>query len=391
MRAAGAVLMAALAASGCSMGLGEGDFSWVGGEPYRPASRGALRVNWRKSLTRPVRGAYVPIETAVPALDAKHGRVYVGSASKSLYAFSYNGTLLYRIELDARVESEPALDVERDELYLGTERGDLHAFTPSKGLWRWRAETQGAIRQQPLLTDDAIYVVTEADVVEAFARKDGSPLWRYKRDPLDGFAVAGHAGIALHDGRILAAFNDGTVASLDAVDGSVRWERPTSLDVPATEDGLPEYLDVDTTPVVVGDTVYAASFGAGLYALDVQNGSVRWRMEEATGVTGILALPDGHLILASANSGLSRLDPATQERIWNVPNARGSLGQPILVRDYVLVGRSAGSLLSIRIADGSELSRVDAGHGFSALPAVQSRRAFVVSNGGALLALRLNR
>jgi outer membrane protein assembly factor BamB len=227
-------------------------------------------------------------------------------------------------------------------------------------------------------------------VVEAFARASGDVLWRYAREREEGFLMAGHSGLALAEGgRILAAFNDGTVVALDALDGKVRWERPTSLDVPEVEPGRPRYTDVDTTPVVIGNLVYAASFGAGLYALDLNNGSVVMRDPEWTGITGMVGTDDGSLIVISADRGVARIDPHTRAIRWVRVLERGSFGVPELFADMLVLGDSRGSLVALDTESGDEIGRIDAGHGFVARATIHGGRGFVVTNGGVLLALRV--
>ncbi len=375
----------------CGVRFADGDYRWVGGTRAPDRGRGALRVQWSRELTPAKRGAYRPVENAMAAIDAQHGRLYVGAVSGELHAYTLEGQALYRFDLHEPIECEPALDPDKDELYAGTERAELYALKASRGVIRWKAETTGAIRRQPLISGDAVYVVTEEDVVEAFARTDGSVLWRYERERDEGFLVAGHAGLTLLEGgSLVTAFNDGRVVCLDALDGRVKWERDTSLDVPVTDAGRPRYTDVDTTPALVGGTLFVASFGAGLYALDPRNGSVLFRDPDWTGVTGLAAADDGvGLIIVSADLGVAYYQPSTKSARWVRPAQRGSLGVPSVAHGMIVLGESKGSLLAIEQATGDELSRIDAGHGFVAGTAVGAGRAFVVTNGGTLLAMRV--
>ena len=362
----------------------------MGGADLARTGHGALRVTWRKELTPARRGNYRPIENAVAAIDDVHGRVYVGAQSGNLHALGFDGRPLYRFELHESIESEPALDVQADELYVGTERGELYALTPSTGKIRWRVASGGAIRRRPVLYRDAVYVITEEDVVEGRARSDGSVLWSYKRDRSDGFLVAGHAGLSLTpDGRLLTAFSDGTIVALDALDGRAKWERSTAPDAPEAEPGRPQYTDTDATPALVGEHVYAASFGAGLYCLDQRNGSVVWREPEWTGITGLSVADEGALLLVSADRGVARFDVAARRAVWTKPQERGYFGNPEVHDGLVLLGDSKGSLVALDVARGDELGRIDTGHGFVARAAVAAGRGFVLSNGGTLLAMRV--
>jgi outer membrane protein assembly factor BamB len=386
------ILLAGLLASSAvaCAAVGKGDYHWIGGDRTPHPGKGALRVMWRRELTESKRGAYRPVENAIAAIDTEHARIYVGADSGKLHALTFEGRALYRFELDEPIECEPALDVAKDELFVGNERGELYAFKASSGELRYKVQSEGAIRRRPLLLNDAVYVITEEDVIEAFSRADGSVLWRYDRERSEGFLVAGHSGLTLVEGgRLLAAFNDGAVVALDALDGKLKWERPTSLDVPDVEPGRPRYTDVDTTPVVINDTVYAASFGAGLYALDLNNGSVLFRDAEWTGITGMAATDDGALILVSADRGIARFEPAARAASWVKTLERGSFGVPEMVDGLIVVGDSRGSLVALEASTGDEAGRIDAGHGFVARASTADGRGFIVTNGGVLLAMRI--
>jgi outer membrane protein assembly factor BamB len=387
-RSLACLLLAGALAQGCSS-VGKGDYTWIGGSARARDGKGALRVRWRKELTPARRGNYRPVENAVAAIDELHQRVYVGAESGRLHALGFDGKPLYYFELHEPIECEPALDAEKDELFVGNERAELFALKPSTGEIRWKVSTTAAVRRKPALYEDALYVITEDDTVEALSRADGTRLWSYKREPSEGFLVAGHAGLRLSEGVLYAAFNDGMVAALDALDGRPKWERDTAQDVPDAEPGRPRYIDADTTPVRIGEQLYAASFAGGLYALDVHNGSVLWREAELTGITSLDASADGALILVSADRGVVRYDPATRSEIWVKSLERGSFGVPQLAGSLVLIGDSRGSLVALHIDSGEEVGRIEAGHGFVARASVQNQRGFVVTNGGVLLALRV--
>ncbi len=353
-------------------------------------------VAWRKRLTREYEGPYVPVERAVPALDPANDRIFVGSTAGDLLAMSVSGQQLYRYPARGAIEARPALDVPRNQIYVVTEQGDVHALVASTGARRWTKRVDGPIRTTPVLTNDAIYVVTDTDTVTALSREDGEQLWTYHRDPPEGFTISGHAGVTRAGNRLLSAFTDGTIAALDLAEGTAIWERDTSVDVdPSEDDGVPRFLDVDTTPTVLGDVVYVASFAGGLYALELGNGGVLSHDARYGAVTAITAVPGPGddpadlLVLSSADAGVIGYDIELGETRWRHPITRGSPGVAVVVGPMVLVGESLGSFLALHVENGEELARLDAGHGFSASAAFAEGLGYVVSNGGALYALRL--
>jgi len=244
---------------------------------------------------------------------------------------------------------------------------------------------EGPVRRQPLLSHDAIYVVTAANSVLAFARTNGEVLWRYRRDTPEGFSVTGNAGLLAADGKLWTAFSDGVVVALDPSDGRLIWERDTSLDLEDTGSDQNRIIDVDTTPTKVGKNLYVASFSAGLYALAPSTGAVVWRAPELKAITAIAAEGE-KIVLSSAEKGVLCVDSGTHEILWRHPVKRGSPGELRISEGLVFVGESEGGFLALSLETGREQARLESGHGFSAPASIAQGRGFLLSNGGTLFA-----
>lgn len=392
MQAHRIVLLASLcvATTACGPGIiGGGDFGWIDGSSGNPASTRAPHVRWRQQITHDYEGPYVPVERAAAALDPARDRLYVGSSSGELWAMTAGGARIYTYDAGGGIAAQPALDPALDELFLATEDGVLHLLTASNGALRWRTEIGGAVSQPPVLTDDAVYVMTDNDVVSAIDRAEGEVLWRYRRDAPEGFNVSGHAGLTLAEGRLLTGFTAGVVASLDPSDGSLQWERDTSLELEPGPDGTARFADVDTTPVVIDDLIYIASFAGGMYALELESGTVRWHDEELTGVIGITPASDRLLVLSSGDLGVVLIDRNDHEVVWRKRLPRGAPGEATVAQDLVMFGESQGGFVTVALQNGRELGRIEAGHGFTARATISDGRGFMLSNGGTLFAFAL--
>jgi outer membrane protein assembly factor BamB len=392
VRAVIAIVAASLLAA-CSGGF-DGAGWWNTGTRRAQAGQGPVRLLWTQRLapepeesgllSQPHQGAYSPVERAMAALDPPRDRIFVGSTAGTLYALRANGGRIWGYDARGAIESRPALDPRADQVYVGTEQGVMHALVASSGEVRWREVTGGPIRQPPILLEDAVYVVSDTDVVTAHARRDGEVLWTYRREAPEGYSISGHAGLAVVGDKLITGMTDGTVVALDAADGTVVWERDTSVDVDAPDGGRPQFVDVDTTPIVADGELYIASFAGGLYALDPESGTVAWHDQTLTGVVGVAVTRDA-LIVSSADEGVMALSrDETREKIWNHRVERGAASAPVVAGRSVLVSVSDGPFLALSLRTGEETSRFEAGYGFSALPSVHAGVGFVMANGGSL-------
>ena len=383
-----------LAVTGCgaagTQATNADNFGWVGeGDAYAKPGEGGFNVRWSKQLTDRSEARYLPLELSSAEFDAKRQRVYIGTTEGNLFAFAMNGRRLFFYDAGAQIESKPAVDARTGEVYVPSVDGRVHAITVT-GELKWKTKLIGAIRTQPVLSHDTVYIVAENDTVTALARDDGRILWTYDKEPVEEITISGHAGLLLEDGRLYAGFTDGAVAAINPADGRLFWEVETSVDVELRPGNVPQFLDVDTTPVLLRGTLYIASFTAGLYALDADSGTVEWRDAEFQGVTGIAAA-GRMLVISSARRGVSLLDLRTRKVQWEKAPERGAPTAPIVTNTgTVIYGETQGSLLALSLSDGREIARAEGGSGFSATPSVKGSFGGAISNGGRFLYLRIN-
>ena len=365
-------------------------FGWVEqDDAYARPGEGGFNVRWSKQLTDRWEARYLPVELSSAEFDRKRQRVYIGTSEGNLFAFALNGRRLFFYDAGAQIESKPAVDARTGEVYFPSVDGHVHAVTV-EGELKWKTKLIGSIRTQPVIALDALYVVGENDIITALARDDGRILWTYDKEPVEEITIAGHAGLLLEDGRLYAGFTDGAVAAINPADGRLFWEVETSVDVELRPGNVPQFLDVDTTPVMLRGTLYVASFTAGLYALNAGSGTVEWRDAAFQGVTGIAAA-GRMLVISSARRGVSLLDLRTREVQWEKAPERGAPTPPIVTeKGTVIYGETQGSLLALSLSDGREIARAEGGAGFSATASAAGSFGGAISNGGRFLCLRLN-
>lgn len=375
-------------AEGCgALGLGAKD-TWPDDVGYRGQATDAILLRWHKPLVPPFEGPYKPVEGAVPVLSPKDDRVYVGTSSGHFWALSGGGQRQYQYNAMGAIESEAGIDRKRGDIYVGTEDGVLHALRAQDGRLRWRHKVRGSLRQAPVMTARSVFVITDDDEISAIDRRSGKRSWTYHRDAPEGFTIAGHAGLALSENLLITGFSDGVVMAFDPQTGKIAWERDTSIEIDQTKEAPQRFADVDTTPVVEGETVYVASFSGGLFELSLKTGGVDWHRSDWTGITALVVTP-AEVVMSSADMGVLCMDRESRSLRWRHKMIRGAPSRATAIPYRVIVGDSTGALLALSIDDGRELSRIESKHGFSGAIAVADHRGYVLSNSGELFAFEL--
>jgi outer membrane protein assembly factor BamB len=379
---------------------------------------GAMEVRFRRELTAESRTVGEPYERGRAEIDPEHGRVFVGSSDHGLYALrAGDGSTLWRFETLGAVQSEPLYDPELDLVYFGSHDGALYAVHASDGALAWRFASGAEVARKPALAGETLVFANGADNLFAIDRRTGAQKWHVHRTPALGMEVSGYAGPSVDQGAVFFAYSDGHVAAYEARDGSERWT-PVDLSAEAeqAQGEAIRYLDVDTTPIPhdlgsLGRVVYVASYAGGVYALDEERGAPLWKNDKAIGVTDLsLWVEPAHparpgtpdyvqgapdvpkreiLFAASSASGLWALDPATGKPLWRLPIPDGGVTAPVAVAGALLIGTTRYGAFLISPLDGRAIDGFDVGTGFSQTPAAFGNKAFMLSNGGALLGLEI--
>jgi len=225
-----------------------------------------------------------------------------------------------------RAVQYPAVATEDSWLVVGTE-GPLWRLARKDGTVVWKQKLPATARSSPVLLDSLVVVATDVPrgQVLAYRYRDGENVWTWGR------------GLALPAGRdsvLVLVLRGGRALRLDPAHGGVDWEQ----DVPGggwTPPALRLQEGIVLVPVRP-DSLLALSLG---------NGERVWARD--VGGWAYVNVEEGPLIVATTDSTLLVLDPATGEE--QAREELGSLptGPPVLQNGVVYLSLRNGVLMAL--------------------------------------------
>jgi outer membrane protein assembly factor BamB len=345
----------------------------------RIAPAGIVHVRWRTELHAHKLFEPQPEECASGAIAGDH--LVIGSRSGAIVGVRIaDGHIDWATAATGGIDAPARFDANRGQVYLGADDGSFYAVDPRSGRVRWSYRAKGAIERGADFDADAVYVATAADRVISLDAATGKWRWQYERETPDGFTIHGYGAPRVRGTQLLVGFSDGNLVSLQTPSGEVGWARSLA----AVSD---QFVDVDTTPVLDGDVVYAASYSGGLYALDAKDGAVRWRLP--TEGAGPLTLVDDHLLFVAPREGLHSVSTSGQI-LWRQGVAdAGDPTAPVVLGRHLVFSASRGGLFVVDGTNGELLEIFNPGQGICAVATLDpgGARLYVLSNGGTLYAL----
>ncbi len=214
------------------------------------------------------------------------------------------------------------------------------------------------ITAAPVVAGGRIFTLDSGAQVVATSTA-GARLWAQDLRPereREGQATGG--GIAYEGGRVYVSSGYGLVTALDAETGAIVWQQ--KLD--STGSG---------TPTVAGDLVYLVAGDDTAWAIEKDNGRVRWQLGAAPDVDNVLggaapALTDQFVIFAFGGGDLQAAFRKGGLRMWDAvisgqrrfrasTKVSDITGDPVIVGDTVYVGTHSGRTVALRAGNGERI------------------------------------
>lgn len=331
------------------------------GDPGRTGANGAKpplapQAKWSASGTAGV-GIFAPPVVA-------SGLVVFAGLDRHAHALdATTGFGLWSAPLPSMAFASPT--VVDDKVLVAASEGTLLALDLRAGTERWRADLGGKTSASPLVHNGVAYAVTETGRVLALNVSDGALRWNRTVPPIGSVVAPTWAA-----GRLIVGDGAGQVHALHPLTGQTLWT--TNVGTPVT-----------ATPVAAGKQLIVPTLG--LKALEPETGRVLWSKVLGAFVRSSPAYQAGLLVYGDPEApGVVGASALTGEPVWKVPTRLFVRSSPAIAQDVAVAAADDGSILAMRMKNGTVLWTLDAGERMRASPVVLEGRLFAARMDGLL-------
>ncbi|OGO05634.1 MAG: hypothetical protein A2Y73_05585 [Chloroflexi bacterium RBG_13_56_8] len=232
------------------------------------------------------------------------GIIYFGASDHNVYAVdAATGESVWEAAAQAGhwVWGAPAVNETR--VFVGSMDHHVYAFDRQTGKEVWNQDVGASVPGSVTLADGMLLVGAIDKELHALDAETGDELWRR----FMGGWVWGDVWV--DDGYVYAGSLDGTVHALNLSDGSPRWE------------AVPVNGAVRAGPVLIGNTLIAATEKGTIYQINTETGEEQVLFETGSAVLSELA-PLGNMVCLGTNQGnIFELDAsnALEPLVWVYP------------------------------------------------------------------------
>ena len=220
-------------------------------------------------------------------------------------------------------------------LYIGHNKGEMHAYELSNGRLIWKTQDGGAYHNAPILYGDNIIYGTVEGRVYCRNRLNGKLVYN-----VDLGAAVESDGV-LSRGRLIFHTRNHKIFNLDAQSGKILWAYKRSVPFLTT-------LQRVSKPLVYGDKIFVGFADGVVGAFSFDEGVLLWERKIVNGPKFIDVdmsplLVGNKLILGSLSGPLTVLNPINGFVMRRIK--LNSSRQPLFVGDNLLIGTSEGELV----------------------------------------------
>jgi outer membrane protein assembly factor BamB len=233
---------------------------------------------------------------------------------------------------------------------------------PLKQVWDYN--DQALIEFPPALALGQLFVVNKYSNVRALDASTGKVVWDLRRDSRYKGPPSDVTAPAFGDGKVFVAFMDGTLLAIDADNAKVSWKRklPTTL---------------QSSPLLIGHTLYIGSDNGTLFALDSASGKDRWTFKAAHVIKASPSYDRGRIFFGDYGGAMFALRASDGKLLWRTdtetlaPGGEGGFySSPAIANGLVYAGRDDGTVYAFDAKSGKYSWSVDTNQPIYGSPAV---------------------
>ncbi|MBC8519577.1 MAG: outer membrane protein assembly factor BamB [Gammaproteobacteria bacterium] len=381
------LFLAGVVLAGCSTinSVGDKVGGWIGDDdPDAPASLEDIvekvnpKISWNKSMGSGTDGLWVDLKHKISG-----EMVYAASVDGTVSAVKLSsGSTVWERELDEVVMTGVATG--EGNVYVGTESGNLVALDRIGGQDRWSISLLSEILSPPAVAAGVVVVRTVDGKLVGVNAEDGLEIWRYQRE-VPVLTLRGTSSPVIVGDIVYAGLDGGEVVALGLQDGRELWVK--SVTSPRGRTEIERMVDIDADPAVADGVVYVISYQGDLAAINGEQGDLVWK-RKLSGVTAPTVYGP-YLFLSDAEGNVWAFDRKDGSALWKQDGLKNrNLTSPLVSGTNLVVGDAEGYLHWISGEDGHFAGRVKTdSDGVSATPLPFRNQVISYGNGGKLSAV----
>jgi outer membrane protein assembly factor BamB len=257
--------------------------------------------------------------------------IYFGSRDTSLYALDVNsGNKKWSFKTGDRIEVTPIID--GNSIYFGSHDGSFYCLNADDGTLKWCFQTGGPISYTGVISDNTVYFSSYDYSIYALNKDTGKLVWNKKMDNIIT------SSLAVENGTLVFSNLNKFIYALRADNGEKIWWQKINAG--------------QSSPLIVGDTVFIGNNDGLLYALGLKTGRIKWVFRTNGGMISVRPVfYDNAIYFTSEDGKIYGVESSSGAEVFKFEDTISKFrhSTPLAKTGKIYVGSSAKRFYSINL------------------------------------------
>ena len=165
---------------------------------------------------------------------------------------------------------------DNNTVFVTTAFGMIYAVDVNNGKVKWNKSVEIPIKSTSVVNNGKIYFTTSRNKLYAIDQKDGNTLWTYSGIS-EITSIYGASGPSISDDgkTLIVPYSSGELLAINSENGKPIWSEVLTGGS-GSNSSIYSLNDIDATPIISKDKVYAVSSDGVLTSLDINTGKRLW-------------------------------------------------------------------------------------------------------------------
>lgn len=316
-----------------------------------------------------------------------NGNLFMATQSGEIYSLdAKTGKTNWENNLETEISAGPG--VGETVIVVGGPEGQVVAMDIDTGTTLWQTSVSSEVLSPPVIDRNKVVVRTQDGRIYGFSIQTGKREWSFDTN-IPNLTLRGNSTPVAKGGRVYIGFDNGKVAALNILDGSVLWQQNVINSQGKTE--IDRIADIDGDIAVVATDLYLSSAADKTMSVATESGRALWSQNIGS-VTGV-TVSRRSLYLTDNQSVVHQLNRTDGSRGWTQEKMLNrNLTKPSFYLGDLVVGDYQGYLHFLDGVSGEIINRTRVGSDhFYHAPVVIGDIIYAYNYDGTLSALRFSK
>lgn len=267
----------------------------------------------------------------------------------------------------------------------------ITALNAKNGTILWTKNINGLIRSAPVTYENNIIVNTIDNKTYTLNNKTGKILWTHE-GIVEKTSVLGSANVVVNNNIAIIPHSSGEIYALNTKDGEELWSDSLAFQ----KISIANLADIDASPLIADNKIYASSQSGLLAAYDLYSGARLWEREIASSRTPwavrdyVFVITNSAQLVAIHNSSgqIKWVKQLQHYKNPEKPNRIIHWSRPILANEKLWLTNSNGALNAYHIQDGELVESYKIPENVNTPPIVANNTLYILTKDAELIQMQ---